>query len=51
MSLEVLPLPILIFSMGGVIISFVVGMWMGLVFLKCILQGMWEGFKERRKAE
>jgi hypothetical protein len=43
-----LPLPVLIFSMGGTLLSFIVGMWTGWYFLSAILKGIIEGIKERR---
>jgi len=51
MSLESLPLPVLIFSMGGASISLIVGLWTGWYFLSAILKGIIEGYMERRKDE
>lgn len=47
MTLEVLPLPVLIFSLGGASLSLIVGLWTGWYFLSAILQGIIEGFKEK----
>jgi len=45
MSLEVLPLPVLIFSLGGATISLIVGIWTGWYFLSAILKGIWKNEK------
>lgn len=47
MFLEVLPLPVLIFSLGGATLSLIVGVWTGWYFLSAILHGIIEGFKEK----
>lgn len=47
MTLEVLPLPVLIFSLGGASLSLIVGLWTGWYFLSAILRGIIEGFKEK----
>jgi hypothetical protein len=49
MSIEVLPLPVLIFSIGGATISLIVGIWTGWYFLSAILKGIWERFRENEK--
>jgi hypothetical protein len=46
MSIEVLPLPVLIFSIGGATISLIVGIWTGWYFLSAILKGIFEKWKE-----
>jgi len=47
MWLEVLPLPVLIFSIGGATISFIVCIWTGWYFLSAILKGIVERWKEK----
>jgi hypothetical protein len=48
MTLEVLPLPVLIFSLGGATISLIVGIWTGWYFLSAILHGIIERWKENK---
>jgi len=48
MTLEVLPLPVLIFSLGGATISLIVGIWTGWYFLSAILNGIIERWKENK---
>lgn len=45
-SLLQLPLPVLIFSMGGSLISLIAGVWTGIVFLRGILEGIYQKWKE-----
>jgi hypothetical protein len=47
MTLEVLPLPVLIFSLGGATISLIVGIWTVWYFLSAILKGIVERWKEK----
>jgi len=49
MTLEVLPLPVLIFSLGGASLSLIVGLWTGWYFLIPIIQGIRERRKEMRR--
>ena len=51
MSLESLPLPVLIFSMGGTLFSLIVGLWTGWYFLSAIIEGILERKKEMRRYE
>jgi hypothetical protein len=46
MSLEVLPLPVLIFSVIGTTVSLITGVWTGWYFLSAILKGIIEKWKE-----
>ena len=48
MSLEVLPIPVLIFSLGGATVSLIVGIWTGWYFFSAIINGIIEGFKEKK---
>jgi len=48
MFLEVLPLPVLIFSLGGATLSLIVGVWTGWYFLSAILKGIWERHVEKK---
>ena len=47
MTLEVLPLPVLIFSLGGASLSLIVGLWTGWYFLSAIVKGIIEGFENK----
>ena len=49
MSLESLPLPVLIFSMSGTLLSLIVGLWTGWYFLSAIIEGILERRKEMRR--
>jgi len=46
---DVLPLPVLIFSLGGATFSLIVGIWTGWYFLSAILKGIFEKWKEDYK--
>lgn len=47
MSLELLPLPVLIFSLGGATLSLFVGVWTGWVFLRGIVGGIIWRYKNK----
>ena len=49
MTLEVLPLPVLIFSLGGASLSLIVGLWTGWYFLNPIIQGIRERRREMKR--